>query len=70
MNPRRATPGSADLCFLSDVAISDWQAHLGALGIAVKEGPVRRTGATGTILSIYLCDPDDNLIEVSNRIEG
>ena len=64
---RRATPGSADLCFLGDAAISDWQAHLAALGIPVIEGPVRRTGATGSILSLYLRDPDGNLIEVSDR---
>jgi len=67
---RRATPGSADLCFLSDVAISDWQAHFARCGIAVEEGPVRRTGARGPILSLYLRDPDGTLIEVSNRMPG
>jgi catechol 2,3-dioxygenase-like lactoylglutathione lyase family enzyme len=67
---RRATPGSGDLCFLSDVAISDWQAHFARCGIPVEEGPVQRTGATGPILSLYLRDPDGNLIEVSNWITG
>jgi catechol 2,3-dioxygenase-like lactoylglutathione lyase family enzyme len=60
--------GSADLCFLSDTPLELWQAHLATLGIAVEEGPLRRTGAEGPILSIYLRDPDANLIEVSNRL--
>lgn len=62
----RPTPGSADLCFLSETPLAEWQAHLAAQGIAVEEGPVKRTGATGPITSIYLRDPDGNLIEVSN----
>lgn len=59
-------PGTADLCFLSDGALSDWIAHLRERDVAVEEGPVSRTGATGPIISIYLRDPDGNLIEVSN----
>ncbi|GGL75112.1 VOC family protein [Wenxinia marina] len=62
------TPGSADLCFLTDVPLPEWQAHLEALGVAVEEGPIRRTGATGPILSLYLRDPDGNLIEVSTPL--
>ena len=61
-------PGSADLCFLSDTPLDQWQAHLTALGIRIEEGPIRRTGAEGPILSIYLRDPDGNLIEVSNKL--
>ena len=61
-------PGSADLCFLSDVSIADWRAHLAASDVAVEDGPVRRTGATGPILSLYLRDPDGNLLEISNRL--
>ena len=41
--------------------------HLGGCGVVVEEGPVTRTGATGPIRSVYLRDPDGNLIEVSNR---
>ncbi|SEP97542.1 VOC family protein [Thalassovita taeanensis] len=65
---RRATAGSADLCFLSDVAVAQWQAHFAAQGVAVEAGPVARTGAGGPIVSLYLRDPDGNLIEVSNRV--
>lgn len=62
-----ATPGSADLCFLSDHDLDLWQAHFAKLGIDVLDGPIARTGATGPIISIYIRDPDGNLIEVSNR---
>ena len=62
-----ATPGSADLCFLTDGDLTDWQQHLAQQGIAVEEGPVRRTGATRPIMSIYVRDPDCNLIEISLR---
>jgi catechol 2,3-dioxygenase-like lactoylglutathione lyase family enzyme len=67
-SPRAATPtpGSADLCFVSDVPVAEVAARLAALGIAVEEGPVPRTGATGPILSIYVRDPDRNLVEISN----
>lgn len=61
-------PGSADLCFLSDTPLASWQAHLAAQGVPVEAGPVRRTGARGPILSIYLRDPDGNLIEIANPV--
>jgi len=64
---RHAMPGSADLCFLSDTPLESWTARLQAVGIVVEEGPVPRTGATGPITSIYLRDPDGNLIEIANR---
>ncbi|MEO0771754.1 MAG: VOC family protein [Pseudomonadota bacterium] len=62
----RPTPGSADLCFLSDDPLASWQAHLETCGIPVEEGPVTRIGATGAITSIYIRDPDGNLIEIAN----
>ena len=62
-----AVPGSADLCFLSDRSPEDWLAHFSALGCAVELGPVPRSGATGPLRSIYLRDPDGNLIEVSSH---
>ena len=67
--PKAARPGAgtADLCFLSGTPLAEWRAHLAAHGVAVEAGPVPRTGATGPILSIYLRDPDGNLIEIANR---
>lgn len=63
---RVPTIGSADLCFLSETLVTDWQAHLAAHGVALEEGPILRTGAQGPILSIYCRDPDGNLIEIAN----
>jgi len=64
----RALPGTADLCFLSAMPLDAWQAHLAACGVTVEAGPVRRTGAMGPILSLYLRDPDGNLIEIAEPI--
>ena len=61
-------PGTVDLCLLTTVPIDAVQAHLQAEGITIESGPVRRTGARGSILSLYLRDPDGNLVEVSNPI--
>ncbi|HYY18361.1 MAG TPA: VOC family protein, partial [Streptosporangiaceae bacterium] len=62
----RPTPGSADLCFIVDDPVEDAMAQLTAAGVAIEEGPVPRTGATGDLISCYLRDPDGNLIELSN----
>ena len=58
-------PGSADLCFLLDGPLEAAMSHLAALAIAIEAGPVERTGATGRIHSIYLRDPDGNLVELA-----
>ena len=65
----RPTPGSADLCLIATTPLDSVVAHLDAKGVAIEEGPVSRTGATGPITSVYFRDPDQNLIEVSNYVE-
>jgi catechol 2,3-dioxygenase-like lactoylglutathione lyase family enzyme len=66
----RPTPGSADLCFITDVSLSDAMNHVASQGIQIIEGPVARTGASGPISSFYFRDPDLNLIEISNYLQG
>ena len=60
--------GSVDLCFISTQPLDDWQRHLANHDVSVDEGPVRKTGANGALMSLYIRDPDGNLIENSNYI--
>jgi catechol 2,3-dioxygenase-like lactoylglutathione lyase family enzyme len=62
----RPTPGSADLCFITPVPLKEVVDRLGRCGAKIIEGPVKRTGALGPIESVYLRDPDGNLVEISN----
>ena len=69
--PRSAfpTPGSGDICLLTDEPLDVIRNRMTALRFPVLEGPVQRTGATSTILSLYFRDPDGNLIEVARPVE-
>lgn len=60
-----AAPGTQDLCFIAAVPLEDVIARLQAAGIPILEGPVMKTGATQKIRSVYVRDPDLNLIEIS-----
>ncbi|WP_298015511.1 VOC family protein [uncultured Castellaniella sp.] len=62
-------PGALDLCFIASGPLDEVIATLQAKGADIIEGPVRRTGANFPIRSIYLRDPDLNLIEISERCE-
>jgi catechol 2,3-dioxygenase-like lactoylglutathione lyase family enzyme len=61
----RATPGSADLCFIVNDPLTKIVGHMDTCGVKIIEGPVQRTGAMGPMTSIYIRDPDQNLIEIA-----
>ena len=62
----RPTPGSADICVIAETPLADVIKHLRACGVEIIEGPVAKAGAVGPIESVYIRDPDFNLIEISN----
>ena len=61
----KPTPGSLDLCFIASEPLDSVIVRLNELKVTIVEGPVMRTGATSRIRSVYLRDPDQNLIEIS-----
>lgn len=63
-----ATPGSADLCFITRTPVEGVLRVFEEHRIAVEHGPVERMGATGPLLSVYVRDPDGNLVELANRL--
>ncbi|MFB6169781.1 MAG: VOC family protein [Haloarculaceae archaeon] len=63
------TPGGGDFCLLTETPIEEVRRRLREQGVEVLAGPVERTGAVGPITSVYVRDPDDNLVEVA-RYDG
>lgn len=61
-------PGSADLCFIAETKLDTVIEELKANNVEIIEGPVQRTGALGKMLSVYIRDPDKNLVEISNYL--
>ena len=59
------TPGSGDLCFITTDSLADVVRHIRDCEVEILEGPIKRTGALGSMMSIYIRDPDQNLIEVA-----
>jgi catechol 2,3-dioxygenase-like lactoylglutathione lyase family enzyme len=66
---RLATPGSGDLCFVVEQPLTEWQEHLAGLGLPLVAGPVACDGALGPMTSIYVRDPDGNLVELASYAE-
>jgi len=60
-----AAPGTLDLCFIASVSLEEVVSRLKKSGVGILEGPVMKTGATGSIRSVYVRDPDLNLVEIS-----
>lgn len=69
-NAREARPGSADFCLLTDTPLDDVVAHLAELDIDIEHGPDAADGARGPLRSIWLRDPDGNLVELANEVAG
>ncbi len=63
-----AAPGTLDLCFIASVPLEQVIAKLKASNIPILEGPVLKTGATSKIRSVYVRDPDLNLVEISEPL--
>ena len=66
----RPTPGSGDVCFITRTPLERVMNRMRSCNIEILEGPVKRTGAKGPIESIYVRDPDGNLIEIANYLPG
>ena len=65
---KNSIQGAIDLCFIADTPIQYWIERFELYKIPIESGPVEKTEATGPIMSVYIRDPDENLIEISNKI--
>jgi catechol 2,3-dioxygenase-like lactoylglutathione lyase family enzyme len=61
-------PGAIDLCLISETPIDTIIKELNSFGVPIIEGPIKRTGSTTDLISVYVRDPDKNLIEISNTL--
>ena len=68
--PHAANParGAGDFCLLTTVPLDEVIAHLNARGVPIVEGPVAKTGAVRPLRSVYVRDPDGNLVEIANEV--
>ncbi len=64
----KTVPGSGNFCLLTDTPIEEITAKLRAHDVTIVEGPSEKLGAVGRLMSVYFRDPDDNLVEVSNKL--
>jgi catechol 2,3-dioxygenase-like lactoylglutathione lyase family enzyme len=64
----KPAPGAIDLCFITETPIDQWVEHLRSIDVKIVQGPVPKTGAAGPLNSIYIRDPDGNLVEISNYV--
>ena len=67
-NAHHPIPGSADFCLITDLPMQQVVDHLQTCGVSIEEGPSLRAGATGPIQSVYVRDPDNNLVEIAHYL--
>ncbi|MEX0364479.1 MAG: VOC family protein [Ruegeria sp.] len=68
MLAKKTVPGSGNFCLVTDTPIEDVVEKLRSHDVTIVEGPAEKLGAVGKLMSVYFRDPDNNLVEVSNRL--
>jgi catechol 2,3-dioxygenase-like lactoylglutathione lyase family enzyme len=66
---KNPVPGTQDICLVTDTSIPEVIQQLHSLGLEIIEGPAPRTGAIGAMESVYIRDPDGNLVEIAHYLE-